>query len=164
VGVQVRKRVRATAQLYWEGWEGHSYSATVTELGLQDIRVELHESPFLLDLEVLRQTRPAMGLLITTEAAPDQPQSLVAQVQRVEVLAPWSHGSNGSNGSPANPPASMANRSDPIALTLQFPDLLRRQQQGKIRQLLSQTTHADGRLPSPEQRPDRLVQESAAPI
>jgi cellulose synthase (UDP-forming) len=163
VGVQVRKRVQATAQLYWEGWEGHSYSATVTELGLQDIRVELHESPFLLDLELLRQTRPAMGLLITTEAAPDQPQSLVAQVQRVEVLAAWSNGSAGVNGSQGNSPASTANPSDPIALTLQFPELLRRQQQSKIRQLLSLTTQADGRSFSPGQRPglkDRPLQKS----
>ncbi len=62
VGVRVRKQINAPARLYWEGWEGHSYHAVVSEMGMQDIRLELTDTPFALDLEVLRARSPDPGV------------------------------------------------------------------------------------------------------
>ncbi len=127
VGVKVRKQVNAWAQLYWEGWEGQSFTAKVTELGTQDIRVELDGSQ-IFNLEAMQQARPIIGLLVSHEPSSPHPQSLLAQVETIEVLATAVQGTpqDALSGSVANP----------IAIELSFPESLKRQQQAKIQRLL----------------------------
>ncbi|HEY9653805.1 MAG TPA: UDP-forming cellulose synthase catalytic subunit [Coleofasciculaceae cyanobacterium] len=127
VGVKVRKQVNAWAQLYWEGWEGQSFTAKVTELGTQDIRVELDGSQ-IFNLEAMQQARPIIGLLVSHEASSPHPQSLLAQVETIEVLATAVQGTpqEAHTGAVANP----------IAIELSFPESLKRQQQAKIQRLL----------------------------
>lgn len=127
VGVKVRKQVNAWAQLYWEGWEGQSFTAKVTELGTQDIRLELDGSQ-IFNLETMQQARPVIGLLVTHEVHSPHPQSLLAQVETIEVLATAVQGM--PQESHQNPVAN------PIAIELSFPESLKRQQQTKIQRLL----------------------------
>jgi cellulose synthase (UDP-forming) len=119
VGVKVRKQVKTTAQLYWEGWEGQSYQSTVTEMGTKDLRLEL-SGDRILHLDQLQRTRPIIALLLTQDMDDPLPQSLLAQVQQVELLENFS--------------------SDPsiqrVALELSFPESLNRQQLNKIRRVL----------------------------
>jgi len=112
--IRVRKRGRAQAQLYWEGWEGETKVGQVTELGLQDLRLELTFDEFeeISDLEVLR---PTLAVLVFLPGQAE-PCSLVARVQSLEI-----------------PPER---ESDRAALELEFPKNLRNQQRGKIKQLI----------------------------
>ncbi len=121
IGVKVRKQVRAKAQLYWEEWEGGMFTAAVTEMGTQDLRLEL-DYDTALDLEMLEQLQPMIGLLLTADTKA-QAQSLLAQVQRVEVLPGLSR-------------MTQATPTYRVALELSFPDSLDRQQRSKIRELL----------------------------
>ncbi|MBD2022063.1 UDP-forming cellulose synthase catalytic subunit [Leptolyngbya sp. FACHB-36] len=125
IGVKVRKQVQAVAQLHWDGWAGQYYPATVTELGVRDLRLELQHTLFL-DLDELEQTQPLIGLLIAKTDDDPQPESLVARVQRVEPLVSVAPSAN-SNGS------NLAQR---VAVELSFPESMHRQQQGKIKRLL----------------------------
>ncbi len=127
VGVKVRKQVNAFAQLYWEGWEGQSHTAKVTEIGTQDIRLELEGSD-IFNLEIMQRTQPLIGLLVTQEEDNSQPQSLLAQVETIEELTISGKGflQDSANSVVANP----------IAIELSFPESLKRQQQGKIQRLL----------------------------
>ncbi|HEY9708190.1 MAG TPA: UDP-forming cellulose synthase catalytic subunit [Oculatellaceae cyanobacterium] len=127
VGVKVRKQVNAFAQLYWEGWEGQSHTAKVTEIGTQDIRLELEGSD-IFNLEIMQRTQPLIGLLVTQEEDNSQPQSLLAQVETIEELTIAGKGflQDSANSVAANP----------IAIELSFPESLKRQQQGKIQRLL----------------------------
>lgn len=118
VGVKVRKQVRTVAQVYWEGWEGWSYSAKLTELGTRDLRLELEGNP-VLHLETIEAENPMMSLLI--DQGSRDPMSLVAQVMLVEVLSTM----------PGQP-----NLPHRVAMELQFPQSLDRQQQSKIKKLL----------------------------
>ena len=122
VGVKVRKQVQAVAQLYWEGWAGHSYTATITEVGVQDLRLEI-DHMLVLDREMVQQTKPLISLLV---AGKDHaPQSLLAQVQAVEILF------NSAARSTLSEETTQR-----FAIELTFPESLHRQQQGKIKQLL----------------------------
>lgn len=128
VGVKVRKQVNAFAQLYWEGWEGHSYMAHVTEISSSDVRVELDENG-IFNLETMQSTQPLIGILLSQEENNPQPTSLLAKVERIEPLT-------------ATPPSksntaialSTTNR---LAIELSFPESLKRQQQAKIKRLLT---------------------------
>lgn len=126
IGVKVRKQVQATAQLYWEGWEGHSYTARVTELGTRDLRLEL-QGDLTLMLETLQDSRPLIGLLFNQIPDDPQPQSLLAQVQHVELLPDFLVST--SSGETVVPVLR-------VAMELSFPESLNRQQQNKVRQLL----------------------------
>jgi cellulose synthase (UDP-forming) len=126
-GEKLRKQVNAFAQLYWEGWEGHSYTARVTELGTQDIRVEL-EGNNIFNLETMLQTRPLIGLLLSQEADDPQPASLLAKVESIEELVPVQAEKRESTLATT---ASMRFR-----LELSFPESLKRQQHSKIQRLL----------------------------
>lgn len=127
IGEKVRKQVNAFAQLYWEGWEGHSYTAKVTEIGTQDVRLELDASD-LFNLETMQQTQPLIGLLLSKEADNLQPTSLLAQVETIERLDTSPTGKQQELENSAS-----ANR---IAIELSFPESLRRQQHSKIQRLL----------------------------
>lgn len=123
VGVKVRKQVQAVTQLYWEGWAGHSYTATITEVGVQDLRLEI-DHMLVLDREMVQQTKPLISLLVAGED--HAPQSLLAQVQAVEILF---------NSSVTRSTLSKE-ATQRFAIELTFPESLHRQQQGKIKQLL----------------------------
>ncbi|MBD0388102.1 MAG: glycosyltransferase, partial [Nostoc sp. C3-bin3] len=127
MGVKVRKQVQAVAQLYWEGWQGHSYIAKVTEIGTQDLRLELEGSE-IFNLETMQQTRPLIGLLLSQEADDPQPTSLLAQVETIEVLATSVKGLVGEH--------LASTSANPVAIELSFPESLKRQQQIKIQRLL----------------------------
>lgn len=127
VGVKVRKQVNAFAQLYWEGWEGQSYTAKVTELGTQDIRLELEGSQ-IFNLETMQNTQPLIGLLLSQEAGDAQPASLLATVETVEELTPASKEKQQGLEDPASEMR--------VAIELSFPESLKRQQQIKIQRLL----------------------------
>jgi cellulose synthase (UDP-forming) len=127
MGVKVRKQVQAVAQLYWEGWQGHSYIAKVTEIGTQDLRLELENSE-IFNLETMQQTRPLIGLLLSQEADDPQPTSLLAQVETIEVLATSVKGLVGEH--------LASTSANPVAIELSFPESLKRQQQIKIQRLL----------------------------
>ncbi len=126
-GEKVRKQVNAFAQLYWEGWEGHSYTAKVTEIGTQDVRVELDGND-IFNLETMQRTQPLIGLLLSQEADDPQPQSLLAQVETIEELV--------TTPSLKRSPTVATVSEVRIAIELSFPESLKRQQQAKIQRLL----------------------------
>jgi cellulose synthase (UDP-forming) len=141
-GEKVRKQVNAFAQLYWEGWEGHSYTAKVTEIGTQDVRVEL-EGSNIFNLETMQQTQPLIGLLLSPEADDPQPSSLLAQVETIEELAaiPLTFRESVAGRNPAFATRQESPTLEPaeqvrIAIELSFPESLKRQQQAKIQRLL----------------------------
>lgn len=127
IGEKVRKQVNAFTQLYWEGWEGHSYTAKVTEIGTRDLRLEL-DGRDVFDLETIQQMQPLIGLLLSQEADDPHPTSLLAQVERVEVLTTAPTGWHQAQGATAI--------ASPVAIELSFPESLKRQQQVKIQRLL----------------------------
>ncbi|PSB30415.1 UDP-forming cellulose synthase catalytic subunit [Stenomitos frigidus] len=126
-GVKIRKQVRAIAQLYWEGWEGRSYTAVVTEIGIRDLRLEFREG-IIPELAIIQQTQPQLGLLIARDSDSPFMQSLVAEVQNVEGLIPVVEGEVFANDGDQFP--------DRIVMELSFPTALDRQQHNKIKQLL----------------------------
>lgn len=112
--VAVRKQVQAASYLFWEGWGDISYPATLTEMGMRDLRLEI-EAMDLETIEELQVSQPLLSLLVLRQPDDPEPQSLVVQVMRVEVLA---------------------GLSDRAILELSFPPELDRQQKDKIRRLL----------------------------
>jgi cellulose synthase (UDP-forming) len=126
-GEKVRKQVNAWAQLYWEGWEGHSYTARITEIGTRDVRLELDGSD-IFNLETMQRTQPLIGILLSQDADSPQPQSLLATVDRIEELA--------TTSTLKRTGTSALNTALPIAIELSFPESLKRQQQTKIQRLL----------------------------
>lgn len=125
VGMKVRKQVRATAHLFWEGWEGDSHTAKVTEMSHRDIRLELSGAE-ITNLETLQHTQPMIALLLCDPNSASEPQSLLAQVQSVEVVSPFSSVES----------AAQSTTTTRIILELAFPDTLDRQQRSKIKQIL----------------------------
>lgn len=132
-GMKVRKQVEAIAQLYWEGWKSVTYSGRVTELGTQDLRVEL-EYFAIPKLEQLQQTRPIIGLLLSRNADDPTPSSILARVEQIEQLP------GGLNTYPVinahQLPAEAPVTPQRVAIELSFPQVLDRQQRRKIRELL----------------------------
>lgn len=126
-GEKVRKQVQAVAKLYWEGWEGQSYTATVTEIGTNDLRLELDGSQ-IPNLETIQSTQPLISLLLSQDENDPQPKSLLARIIFIEELPIFS--AENSKKQPLSTPVK------PIAVELSFPESLRWQQQTKIKQLL----------------------------
>ncbi|HEY9805679.1 MAG TPA: hypothetical protein V6D04_03875, partial [Candidatus Obscuribacterales bacterium] len=113
-GQKIRKRIQASAQLYWEG---HFYLATATEMGVRSLRLELSES---MDaLEALRREQPVVGVLL--EDGNPLPKRLLAVVQTVESLS-------GSGDGAATAKAT---------IELSFPTQLQERQETRIKQLLA---------------------------
>ena len=125
-GVKMRKQVNAITQLYWEGWNGHTQTAVVTEIGIRSIRIEF-QAGSVPDLEQIQQTKPQLGLLIAHNADSPLAQSLVADVQSVEGLLTVVE---------AQALTDCDRLPDRLAMELSFPTALDRQQHGKIKQLL----------------------------
>ena len=126
-GVKIRKQVRAIAQLYWEGWEGHAYTAVVTEIGIRDIRLEFQEG-IIPELAMIQQTKPQLGLLIARDSDSPFVQSLVAEVQNIEGLTPVVEAEYFTDDG--------YQLTAHVVMELTFPAELDRQQQSKIKQLL----------------------------
>lgn len=123
VGVKVRKQVRAIVQLYWENWDNQFVQATITEIGSRDLCLELAAHPDL-KLNELRESNPLVGLLFTGVPDDPTPQSLLAQVQSIKVIA--------------SPPLAAAGDIFPsrVVMELSFPETLDRQQRNKIKRVL----------------------------
>jgi cellulose synthase (UDP-forming) len=113
-GAAMRQQVRAIVQLYWEGWEGHFYTATLTEISTRDARLEIDNCE-VANLDVLQTTQPTVGILMNLESNLATSISLVAEVQSVNVFV------------------QPSNR---IVIELAFPTWADQQQKNKIKQLL----------------------------
>ncbi len=112
--VKVRKQVYALAYLFWDGWGDVSYAATVTEIGVRDLRLEMdiHDINLLNDLQ---ESQALLSLLVLRQPNDPDPQSLIAEIRQLDVLS--------SGG-------------DRVMIELGFPVGLERQQKDKIRQLV----------------------------
>jgi cellulose synthase (UDP-forming) len=110
---QVRKRVQAEVELYWEG---HLYSARATEMGTRNLRLLLDELPQW-QIEILQRTKPVVGLLVTDGNA--EPERLLAIVQQVEITS------------------DSGDAKTQVAIELRFPEALTERQQPKVQQLLA---------------------------
>jgi len=122
---KVRKRVQATAQLYWNG---EFYLGEATEIGASSLRLELpgstNSSTKMLeaqDLQKIQQEKPLVGLLLSQEATNLSANRLLAQIVAVEVLSAQE---NGNFDSPQ------------VAIELTFPEQFKQRQTAKIKQLL----------------------------
>jgi len=121
VGVKVRKQVNADVQLFWEGWEGKSYAAKITQMGMRDLRLEFCGEP-ILHLDAIRVTQPLIALAVGHETNDLYAYSLLAQALMIEEL----------------PPIPGQYEMERVAIELRFPESLDRQQQNKIRRILQQ--------------------------
>jgi cellulose synthase (UDP-forming) len=122
---KVRKRVQATAQLYWNG---EFYLGEATEIGASSLRLELpgstNSSTKMLeaqDLQKIQQEKPLVGLLLSQEATNLSANRLLAQIVAVEVLSAQE---NANFDSPQ------------VAIELTFPEQFKQRQTAKIKQLL----------------------------
>ncbi len=120
LGMKVRQMVKAPTQLSWEGWGDCVYSATLVELGHQDLRVEVDYDPFL-DLAALSHGQPVLGLLIQPWQGCEA-QSLLAQVREIDFVDMTAIGGE--------------LRDRKVILELMIPETMRRLQKGKVKQLL----------------------------
>lgn len=127
LGVKVRKQVNAAAIVTWDGWP-EPYTASLTAISTQELRIELPYQPEL-QLETLDDLQPIIGLLVAQDALDASPQSLLAQVQHIEVLPKRMLQPNAIATHETISP-------DWIALELSFPESLNAQQQRKIKRLL----------------------------
>jgi cellulose synthase (UDP-forming) len=132
VGMKVRKQVRGWAQIFWEGWEDEIYTAKVTEIGTHDLRVEFVDRT-LPNLEILGSELPVLSLMISREGYDPLPQSVLAQVQSIEVLPSFIPDLEMSRSEGQQAVAVSAQR---IIMELSFPEDLDRQQRDKIRRIL----------------------------
>jgi cellulose synthase (UDP-forming) len=127
VGVKVRKKVEATAQVFWDGWLQPSYQARVTEIGMREIRIEV-EHCLWMDWDVLQEAKPLLSLLVYGNTPETQAQSLLAKVENVEVLF--------SPSLETSPIVTAEEIVGHVAIELTFPESLNAQQRGKIREVL----------------------------
>ncbi len=121
---KVRKRVRATTQLYWNG---EFYLGEATEIGVNSLRLELPSDTTASvkvleaqDLQKIQQEKPLVGLLLSQEVTNLSSNRLLAQIVAVEVLSAQDNGSSGGQ----------------IAIELTFPELFKQRQSAKIKQLV----------------------------
>jgi cellulose synthase (UDP-forming) len=133
--IKVRKQVRTTAQLFYEAWEGTSYTAKVTEMGMHDIRLEIgHISTDKLDR--LQEELPILALLVNADESDRAPQSLLAQVENIEILGNSAEAELETLYEPSNRLPKGTVTTVKAAIELSFPPTLDRQQRNKIRQVL----------------------------
>jgi cellulose synthase (UDP-forming) len=122
----VRKRVRAAAQLYWEG---QFYAGIATEISSRSLHLKL-DVPSLPNMELLQRGKQAVGLLLSQNPDDPQPRRLVAQVETVQ----------STSEAAATPSTTVYRRSrssaEAIEIELIFPEHLDRRQGNKIKQLL----------------------------
>ncbi|MBD3881040.1 glycosyltransferase [Phormidium tenue FACHB-886] len=136
--VRIRKQVSATAELFWEDWEGE-HPAKVTEIGTHDLSLEVANLS-MLQLGKLQYEQPILALLMNVGDGRTEQHSLLAKVQSVRVLGTLPNASVDASleGMSGNSLATL-NETMPIlrvALELSFPPDLDRQQRTKIRRVL----------------------------
>ncbi|WP_088894665.1 UDP-forming cellulose synthase catalytic subunit [Leptolyngbya ohadii] len=131
VGVKVRKQVRGWAQVFWEGWEDEIYTARVTEIGTRDLRIEFVDRT-IPNLATLESSQPILSLMLSREGYDPLPQSLLAQVQSLEILPTLlPDAESGPEGTQV-----VTVPTQRIIMELTFPESLDRQQREKIRKVL----------------------------
>lgn len=123
-GVQVRKRIQAPAQLFWEG---HLYAAIATEMGTRSLCLTV-EAEAMPDWQVMQRKKPVVGLLVADAAAIDSiglafplENRLLALVESVTVR-----------------PHPEAPANNQIVIELRLPERLKQRQELKIKQLLAE--------------------------
>lgn len=109
----IRKRIRAAAQLYWEG---HFISAIATEIGSRTLRLELMDTS-VPNLESMQRSHAIVGILLSQTLNEPTPKRLLAQVQTVETTSTAS--------------------GNTVAVELSFPDKVMDRQESKIKQLVN---------------------------
>ncbi|ARV61434.1 cellulose synthase catalytic subunit (UDP-forming) [Nostocales cyanobacterium HT-58-2] len=115
---QVRKRVNAVGELYWDG---HFFPGITTELGVTGLRLEIlskkaRSGDRLLgqeDLHKMRNLKPLVGLLLSREEGNPSPSKFIAEISTVK---------EETNGK--------------IVIDLNFPTEFKQRQGTKIKQLL----------------------------
>jgi len=84
-GVRLRKQVSAVAELHWEGWQDHIQTATITEIGAQDMRLELFGDTEIA-LAALQGQRPILGVRVYRQLGDPNPSYFLARLERLERL------------------------------------------------------------------------------
>ncbi|HBE21009.1 MAG TPA: hypothetical protein DDW51_26260 [Cyanobacteria bacterium UBA11367] len=122
---RLRKRIRASAQIYWQG---EFYLGKATDLGATTIRLELENittsNAKLLEpknLKRIQQEEPIVGLLLSQNENSPSRERLLAQISSIELLA--------------NPSSSSASP-EKVAIELTFPEQFKDKQADKIKELL----------------------------
>lgn len=112
--VNVRKQVQAMAYLFCDDWGDVSCAATITELGLRDLRLEVETNDVDM-LNELQDSQSMLSLLVLRQPHDPSPQSLIAEIKHIELLSEFG---------------------DRLMIEMSFPTSLDSQQVDKIRQLL----------------------------
>jgi cellulose synthase (UDP-forming) len=122
---KIRKHIRASAQIYWEGV---FYPGEAIEIGVKSVRLELDGRAISADKSLeeqdvakMQQEKPLIGLLLGQEVHDPLPSRLLAQIVDVEVLPSLE---------------SSDSRQRRVAIELIFPEQYKQRQAGKIKQLL----------------------------
>ena len=110
--LQMRKKVQAAAQVYWEG---HFYSGIAREINSQSLQVELPSSPESLKLQ--QESGALVGLLVSQDPNEPMPSRLLAQVIQAQQVYDEEFG-------------------DRLQVELSFPEQVMERQRPKIRNLL----------------------------
>lgn len=76
----IRKQVNAPAQLYWGG---EFYSGTLVEINSRSVQLEVTDFS-LPNIEMLRRTKPSVGLLVRSDSHGSREKRLIAEVTDIE--------------------------------------------------------------------------------
>lgn len=122
---EVRKKIHAAAQIYWEG---QFYPGIAKEISSRSLRIEM-DGNLLPNIEMLQQAQPPVGLLLSQHTTDEDPKRLVGQIENVRV----------SNAQSPDGVVFLVNRSAggvTADVEVSFPTHLDARQGSKIRQLL----------------------------
>ena len=121
----LRKRIRAAAQIYWQG---EFYLGEATDLGSTSLRLELDNittsNAKLLQpksLDRIKQEEPIVGLLLSQHLHSPSRERLLAQISSIELISEPENG----NSTPTK-----------VAIELSFPEQFQEKQGAKIKELL----------------------------
>jgi cellulose synthase (UDP-forming) len=123
--VTVRREVEAPTQLYWGG---EFYSGTLVEINSRSARLELTKFS-LPNIELLRRTKPSVGLLVHADEHEANAKKLIAEVAQVESIK--------SDRLYATDTLMNTVAEDVVSIELSFPKQLDWRQGSKIRHLLT---------------------------
>ncbi|MEO1522897.1 MAG: glycosyltransferase, partial [Cyanobacteria bacterium J06633_2] len=125
--ITIRREVAAPTQLYWSG---EFYAGTMVEVNSRSARLEVADTDFALpNVELLRRTKPSVGLLIRSDEHDSNEKKLIAEVTHVE--------SRKSDQLFTTDALMNAIPQDVISIELSFPKQLDWRQGKKIRYLLT---------------------------
>lgn len=120
----VRKKIRAAAQIYWNG---EFYPGIATEMGSRGLRIDLEDCPP--ELSALRRSTVPVGILLSQTFSDPNPTQLLAQVESIGTRQMTLVNGNGTR---------LATATASLPMELSFPQALDSQQARQIRQLLKQ--------------------------